>query len=415
MGLPMNTPIDMERLTSPTGSRSRVGATGMTMPLLGRQEKRLHGKRAALTALGLLMPAIAGVGWWLTAMPAAAQPNQPEAAAASPESVDLANRKQLLIVGSNSMVGITDAITKHLGEAYVLPEPITRFEGTRAGIAAFCAGVGPEYPDIVAASDRMDRGELETCFENKVLDVIEVEIGDSAVVVVTKKGDRVFNLTPRMVYYAVAEKTPTDGEFKSNQNQSWNETAKDAPELPIRIIIPDKASGTRSFFDDVFMQGGCRHVKEIDAIFAAADRVPRCIAPRDDGPISQVPQEQLVDALVKAPPGALAVVSWLVYLENRDQLDTLPINGISPSHEKIADDSYAMSHTLRYYFKRAHMREKFGGQGFVRGVREFMLELVKDEASGEDGYLEKMGLVALEPGDRRKQENIVRRLKRFQP
>jgi hypothetical protein len=74
-----------------------------------------------------------------------------------------------------------------------------------------------------------------------------------------------------------------------------------------------------------------------------------------------------------------------------------------------------MTHTLRYYFKRAHMREKYGGQGFVRGVREFMIEIVKDEASGEGGYLEQLGVVALEPPDRRKQQNIVRRLKRFQP
>ena len=143
----------------------------------------------------------------------------------------------------------------------MLPKPITRFEGTRAGIAAFCAGIGPEYPDIVAASDRMSRGEFETCVENKVLDVIEVDIGDSAVVVVTKKGDQVFNLTPRMVYYGLAEDIPIKGEFTANQNKTWNDTDKDAPDLPIQVIIPAKGSGTRSFFDDNFMQGGCRHVK----------------------------------------------------------------------------------------------------------------------------------------------------------
>ncbi len=143
--------------------------------------------------------------------------------------------------------------------------------------------------------------------------------------------------------------------------------------------------------------------------------MPRCITPRDDGRISEVPEEQVVDALIKAPPGSLAVVGWLVYLENQDKLDPLPIKGIGPSKESIADDTYEMSQTLRYYFKRAHMREKFGGQGFVRGVREFMLELVKDETSGDEGYLGKLGLVALEPQDRRTQQDIVRRLRRFEP
>lgn len=395
-----------------------MSATVTTMPALGKHIERWRGECVAVAVRGLLMPVIAGFALWLAATPASAQPKQPEAgaaAAAPPESVDLANRKQLLIVGATSMKGITDAVINHLGDDYVLREPIKRFEGTRVGISAFCAGVGPEYPDIVAAADRMGKGEYETCLENKVLDTIEVEIGDIAVVVVTKKGDPVFNLTPRMVYYAVAEDIPTKGEFEKNQHKSWNDAAKDAPDLPIRFIIPDKASGTRSYFDDAFMQGGCRHVKEIDAIFAAAERVPLCITPRDDGRVSEVHEQQIVDALIKAPPGSLAVVSWLVYLGNRDKLDPLPIKGVAPSHESIADDTYEMSQTLRYYFKRAHMREKFGGQGVVRGIGEFMRELVKDETSGDDGYLEKLGVVALEPQDRRKQQNIVRRLRRFEP
>jgi phosphate transport system substrate-binding protein len=387
----------------------------MTMPVRGKDGRRFRGRCAARAVLGLALPAIAGLAWWLGAIPAAAQPKQPEAGVGAPASVDLADRKQLMIVGSTTLKPITDAIIKHLVEAYVLPEPIERFEGTRVGLAAFCDGVGPQYPDIVAASDRMDRGEFESCIENKVLDVIEVEAGDSAVVVVTKTGDPVFDLTPRMVYYAAAESMPADGEFKHNQNKSWNDTNEDAPDLPIRLIIPAKGGGTRSFFDDNFMEGGCRHVKEIDAIFAAAERVPRCITLRDDGPVTEVPEGDIVDALIKAPPGALAVISWLVYLNNRDKLDVLPISSVMPSHENIANDSYEMSVTLRYYFKRAHMMQKYGGQGFIQGIREFMLELVKDEASGEDGYLEKLGLVALEPQDRRKQQDIARRLERFQP
>jgi phosphate transport system substrate-binding protein len=388
------------------------------MPVLLQQGQRFRGRCAALAALGLVLPMIAGLVWWLAAIPASAQPKQPGAgsgAVTPPARVTLVDRKQMLIVGSTLLEGITDAVIKRLTEAYVLPEPTKRFEGRKAGITAFCAGIGPEYPDIIAATARMDRGEFESCLENKVLDVIEVEIGDSAVVVVTKKGDPVFNLTPRMVYTGLAEDVPINGEFEVNQKKSWNEIDKDAPDVPIRAIIPAKGSGTRRFFDDAFMQGGCRHVKEIDAIFAAAERVPRCITPRDDGPVSEVDEDQVVGALIKAPRGTLAVVGWLAYLDNQDKLDTLPINGILPSHENIANDSYEVSETLRYYFKRAHMQEKLGGKGVVVGINEFMAEIVRDEASGEEGYLEKLGLVALEPQDRRKQQNIVRRMKRFQP
>jgi phosphate transport system substrate-binding protein len=404
---------------------------GMTMPIsgpilgpiLGKQGQRFRGRRVALAALGLVLPVIVGLAWWLAATPASAQPKEPEARSdvvsdggesAAPPSADLSERKQLLIVGSTTLEDVTDAVIERLRRDYVLPEPTKRLAGTRVGIAAFCAGIGPEYPDIVAATDRMSRAEFETCIENNVLDVIEFAIGKSAVLVVTKKGDPVFNLTPRMVYLGLAEQIPINGEFAANQNKSWNEVDKDAPNLPIHVILPAKGSGTRSFFDDNFMQGGCRHVKEIDAIFAAADRVPLCITLRDDGLVSKLAENQVVDALTKAPRGTLAVVAWLVYHKNQDKLEALPINNVLPSHENIANDSYEMSATLRFYFKRAHMRNN-AGRGVVRGIREFMAEIVKDEASGEEGYLEKLGMVNLEPQDRRTQLNNVRRLKRFVP
>ncbi len=386
------------------------------MPLVRKQSERFAGRCMTLAALGVGLPAIAGLAWWLAAMPAAAQPTQGESAAAAvPASGDLTGRKQLLIVGPTVMKRLTDAVIKRLSAAYVLPPPIERFDTRKAAIAAFCAGVGPQYPDIIAATDRMDPAEFATCTENDVLDIIEVEFGDSALVAVTKKGDPVFNLTPRMVYYGLAEETPINGEFKRNKRQTWNETDKKAPNLPIGVIVPAESSGTHRFFDDDFMEGGCRHVKEIDAIFAAAERVPRCITLRDNGPVKAVAEDQVVDALMKAPPGTLAFVGWLTYVDNQDKLDTLPVDGVRPTHENIADDSYPMNERLRYYFKRAHMEGSLGGSGVVEGIPEFMAELVSDKAAGEGGYLEKVGLVALEPEERRQQQDIVRRLKRFQP
>ena len=370
--------------------------------------------------------AIAAVLCWLAATPAAAQPTQPEARrgaisgageSATPPRVNLTDRERLLIVGSTSMEPITDAVIERLIRDYVMPRPIDRPAGMQTGIKDFCAGVGADFPDIVAASQRMSRFEYGSCVENNVLDVIEVAIGQSAVVVVTRKGNPAFNVTPRMFYFAVAEDIPIDGEFRANPNKSWKETDKAAPDLPIQVVLPAQGSGTRDFFNDNFMQGGCRHVKEIDAIFAAADRVPRCITPRDDGRVTELAEpfeQKALDALAKAPPGTVAVIPWTLYLDNRDKVDVLPVGGVVPTHESIAEYAYAMATTLRYYFKRAHMRNK-AGRGVVRGVREFMHEIVKNEAFGEGGYFESLGVIALAPADRRKQKEIVHRLRRYEP
>jgi phosphate transport system substrate-binding protein len=398
----------------------------MAIPMAADRPKHLWVRRVrtGAAAIRTTSAAISAVACWLAVMPAMAQQpggdvlsRRDAGESAAPPSIDLSDRKQLLIVGASTMGAITDAVIERLNREYVIPPPTKRFAGTEQGIKEFCAGVGADFPDIIAASHRMSRSEFDTCVENEVLDVIEVLIGQSAVVVATKKGNPTFNITPRIVYYAAAEDIPIKGEFTANPNKSWKDTNKDAPDLPIHIIIPAQGSGTRSFFDDHFMQGGCRHVKEIDAIFAASDRVPRCIQRRDDGLVTEVGEpfaDDAIQALAKASPGTVAVIPWNLYLSIKDKIDVLPVNGVLPTHEGIAEFSYAMATNLHYYFKRAHMRNN-AGRGVVRGIREFMAEIVSDEAAADGGYFEELGVIALEPDERQKQKAVVRRLTRFTP
>jgi len=392
----------------------------------GERRFRCAGSGAeAGRARGLAVWAIIAFG--LAVIPAAAQQSAPADSfgafgrggeAPTSPSADFTARERLWIIGASSMQAITDAVTEHLVQDYVMPQPITKLEGTRMGIRAFCAGVGPQFPDIAAADDRMTSTELNVCVANNVLDVIEVTVGLSALVVVTKKGNPIFDVSPRMFYQALAEQIPIEGEFRPNPHKSWRDTAKSAPDLPIRVVIPARGAGTRSSFDGHFLEGGCRHIKEIDAIYAAADRVPLCITLRRDGVVSELPEQAnwdtVVAALAQAPPGSVAIVPRLVYLAHRDKVDTLPVKGMQPSNENIANYDYEMFEFLRYYVKRAHMRDN-SGRGVVRGIREFMAELVKDEAFAEGGYLAEIGLVPLAPDWRANQQTIVRRLKRFEP
>ena len=146
------------------------------------------------------------------------------------------------------------------------------------------------------------------------------------------------------------------------------------------------------------MQGGCRHVKEIDAIYAAAERVPLCVTLRKDGITSEVVEtaagDNFIAALAQSPPGTVAVLPREIFLRDREYFDALPVNGMLPTKENIASFNYDMFEFLRYYFKRAHMRDN-SGRGVVRGLREFMAEIVKDEAFGDSGYFEKLGIVPL--------------------
>jgi phosphate transport system substrate-binding protein len=264
----------------------------------------------------------------------------------------------------------------------------------------------------------MSSAELNRCIKNDVRDIIEVAIGLSSLVVATKKGNPIFDVTARMFYQALAEQVPIEGEFAANPHKSWKDTAKDAPDLPIHVVLPTRRTGTRSAFDNHFLQGGCRRVKEIDAIFAAAERVPLCTTLRKDGAISEVVEtatgDNFVAALAQSPPGVVAVLPREIFLRVQDKLDALPIAGVLPTKENIANFDYEIIEFLRFYFKRGHMRDS-SGHGVVRGIREFMVEIVKDEAFAEAGYFEKLGVVPLTAEWRENQRKIVRRLKGFQP
>lgn len=357
----------------------------------------------------------------LAQQPTAATPMVPGAGeSATPPVANITDRKQLLIVGSSTVEPYARAAIKALQRDYVMPDPTLDALGTTDGIKRFCAGIGPKYPDIVEASRTMQKGEFDTCMENGILDIIEVKIGQTAIVVLTKKGDPVFNITARMMYLALAAQIPEEGDFEPNPFTTWKQVEKTAPDLPINVIIPTTESGLRTFFDADFMQGGCRHLKEIDAIFSAGERVPKCVTLRDDGHVTQLNESKVVEtygqlltaALLKAPPGALGIAALPTYLANQDKFSDLPVEGVLALHANIGDYSYPMSSDLRFYFKRAHMRNN-EGQGVVRGIREFMAEITKEEAMGDGGYFEKLGLVAFPADTRDEMRRNVARLTRF--
>src|SRR5438270_4583113 len=97
---------------------------------------------------------------------------------------------------------------------------------------------------------------------------------------------------------------------------------------------------------------------------------------------------------------------------NRDKLHLLPVAGLTPDRNNIRDMTYAMTTDLRFYFKRAHMRNK-EGQGVVRGLREFMHFITREKAAGEGGAFEQMGLIALPDDERAEMRRIARTLQRF--
>ena len=68
--------------------------------------------------------------------------------------------------------------------------PIIESTGSGGGLKLFCAGVGVEHPDITNASRRIKESEVDTCAENGVTEITEVQIGYDGIVIANSQEAR---------------------------------------------------------------------------------------------------------------------------------------------------------------------------------------------------------------------------------
>jgi len=351
----------------------------------------------------------------ISAVSVGAQSTAPQGAGQSlaEPTVDVAHRDNMLIAGSPMLQRIlTTKVLAEMHRSYKLAPVVFEPTGTAAGLERFCAGVGVEFPDIVAASRRMRKSEFETCKENGVRHVIEIKIGLLPILVVTRKGDPVFDITPRMFYLGLAKELPNFGRFEDNISKTWKDVDSGTPEVAISVILPDKNSGARGYFDDFFLQAGCRHYPGIDTIYSAVERVPKCITLRGEPQVIEIAEpyaENLMDAFAESPPGTLAVVGELAYLRYQDQLDYLPVDGVLPTRENFSNYNYSLVAFPRFYVKRAHMRNS-RGEGVVIGLREFMQISSSEDFVGPQGVFDSAGLHPLDHDEREDVRDAARRL-----
>src|SRR5688500_2382721 len=109
-----------------------------------------------------------------------------------------ASRNQIRIVGSSTVYPFTQAVAERFGQSGAgFSAPIVESTGTGGGINLFCAGVGPQHPDVVNASRRIKASEIEQCNRNGVQQVIEVPVGIDGLALIESNDSPQFQLTAR--------------------------------------------------------------------------------------------------------------------------------------------------------------------------------------------------------------------------
>ena len=297
-------------------------------------------------------------------------------------------RDQIRIVGSSTVFPYAQAVAEQYAAATGNAAPVVESTGTGGGFQVFCGGVGPDHPDITNASRAMRKSEFDLCVTNGVDSVTEVLIGYDGLSVAHASDAPEIALTKAQLFQALASEVEVNGEIVANPYKMWNEIDASLPATPITVFGPPPTSGTRDAFVELVMVPGCESFPAIDAL--EGDRKDEvCERMRQDGPFIEAGEnDNLIVQRLNSDHNALGIFGYSFLFENSDTLKAVPVDGVAPTSETIADGSYPVSRPLFFYVKNAH-------RGVIAGLNEFIAEFVSDASMGPEGYLSERGLIVL--------------------
>jgi len=325
-------------------------------------------------------------------------------------------RDQVQIAGSSTVLPYANIVAEQFGKAFGnFKTPVVESGGSSAGLKQFCQGVGANTIDIANSSRKIKEGEVKSCADAGVKDILEVKFGYDGIVFATDAGGEPWALEPKDVYLALADKVPVDGKLVDNPNKTWKQLNDALPDWPIVAYIPGEKHGTREVFEEKVMHAGCKasggdklHLASAEgeddkAKAKAADKA--CIKVRKDGGTVDIDGDYTETlARLKSNPKGVGVFGLSFYENNTDKLKVATMSGITPSVDTISEGKYPVSRPLFFYVKKAHI-------GVIPGLKEYVEFFTSDKIIDPDGPLAEYGLVPLPDEERSEVQTLVKDMK----
>ncbi len=315
-------------------------------------------------------------------------------------------REQIQIMGSSTVFPFSTTVAERFGRATKFKTPVVESTGSGGGLKLFCRGIGVETPDITNASRRIKSSEVELCAKNGVNEIVEFKIGFDGIVLANSKQAERVELSLKQLFLALAKEVPVDGELVPNPYKKWSDVDASLPNRRIEVLGPPPTSGTRDAFVEVAMEGGAKRIPTLKSLRKKNkkefERIAHSI--REDGAYVEAGEnDNLIIQKLVANSSALGIFGFSFLDQNEDKIQGALVDGAEPTFENIADGEYAISRSLYYYVKKAHV-------GKVPGLEEFLHEFTSDRASGEEGYLADRGLIPLPADDRMAEQKNAKAL-----
>jgi phosphate transport system substrate-binding protein len=301
-------------------------------------------------------------------------------------------RDQIRVVGSSTVYPFTTAVAEQFGKTGGGRTPVVESTGTGGGFKLFCAGVGPDHPDVSNASRAIKKSEFEKCQKNGVKDIVEVKVGIDGLVMANSKSGPALTLSQKQVFMALAKEIPgADGKLVANPNKTWKDVDASLPDSKIEVLGPPPTSGTRDSFLELVMKKGAAKFPSLKELKSKDKKSFKKVwkSLREDGAwIDAGENDNLIVQKLDANPNAVGVFGYSFLEENTAKIQGVKMAGVEPTFESIASGEYPVARPLFIYVKKQHV-------GVIPGLKEFVVEYVSKKAMGEDGYLSNKGLISL--------------------
>ena len=313
-------------------------------------------------------------------------------------------RDQLSLAGSSTVLPFATIIAEEMGKNPKFKTPVVESGGSSVGKKGVCEGIGTQFIDIGNASSRMKASELEFCDKNGV-DLTEIKVGYDGIAVANSLEGYSLLITKADLGMALTAEVPAcyEGSGRNfncdawipNPFKKWSDINPKYPNIDIRVYGPPTTSGTRASFAEMVNEKAYCGKEPIAKKASAArgdKKGKKCRAMRTDGAyIEAGEQDNLIVQKLQEDPNSYGIFGFSYLDQNTDTLQSAIVDGTPATFELIASGDYAISRSLWFYVKHAHV-------GVVPGMDEYMKTWTKNW--GPDGILADAGMVPMPEAER---------------
>lgn len=246
----------------------------------------------------------------------------------------------------------------------------TQITSADAALKALCTEASSR-PDVVLASRRINKQELDTCNKSAAGGVMEAKLGHMAMVVSRAQAGISMQLSADAILRAVLKRVPSPQDPQQLIDNSYTEWQQIDPVVdPQRIDVfgPPRDSEEFSVFAATVLEPACDAYPWIHAL-QSTDRSAYeeiCHTVREDGVYKSAPRDNnFVRQRLWADPAIVAIIDYPFYSANSADLLGSLLAGPPPTPRSVVDGSYAWARPVYFYISRARYTRTPAVSSFV--------------------------------------------------